>query len=150
MKRLPNWIFTCAIAVWNTTLFVPAEAQDYPNKAIRIVTSGIGGTPDFMSRLLAGGMSPTLGQPIVIDNRSSGLIPGQVVVAAPPDGYTLLVYGGTTWVGPLFQKAPSYDPLRDLAPISMITFSSHGARSPSVIAGQIRQATDCTSESPPR
>jgi tripartite-type tricarboxylate transporter receptor subunit TctC len=61
-----------------------------------------------------------LGQPVITENRSSGVIPGQIVSQAAPDGYTLLVYSSTLWIGPLMQQAP-YDAVKDFAPITLAT-----------------------------
>ena len=97
------------------------SAQDYPSKPIRIVSSGAGGPADFGARLVASGLSNALGQQVIVDNRSgSVVISSQIVATAPPDGYTLIFRGSTFWVLPLMEKAP-YDPLRDFAPISLVT-----------------------------
>ncbi len=93
-------------------------AQPYPSKPVRIVTSGVGGAGDVVSRLIAQGISPALGQQVIVDNRASGAIPVDVAVKAPPDGYTILIYGSTVWLGPyLRDNAP--DPLRDFAPVTL-------------------------------
>ena len=89
--------------------------QDYPNKPIRFVASGIGGGSDFTARLIGQGISANLGQSIIIENRS-GITQGEILAKAPPDGYTLLIAGGGVWISPLLQKT-GYDPLRDFAPI---------------------------------
>ena len=94
--------------------------QDYPSKPIRIITAAAGGGSDFVSRVIATGISGSLGQPVVIDNRTSGLVPNEAVFRSPPDGYTLLVNGGVVWISPLLQKVP-YDVLTDFAPVSLIT-----------------------------
>lgn len=65
----------------------------YPAKPIRIVTSDAGGGNDFVARLIAQGLTASLGQQGVVDNRPAGVIPGEIVSKARPDGYTLLVYG---------------------------------------------------------
>ncbi len=93
-------------------------SQEYPTKTIRLITTGVGGASDFTSRILAQGLSPLLGQPVVVDNRATGVIPGQTVAQAAPDGYTLLVNGSSFWVATLFQKTP-YDPIKDFAPITI-------------------------------
>src|SRR5262245_7363407 len=93
--------------------------QDYPIKPIRIVTSAAGGGGDFDSRQFAPAVSGALGQPVVIDNRGSALLIGEIVAKAPPDGYTLLVTGSGLWIGPMLQKA-RFDAVRDFAPISLI------------------------------
>lgn len=96
------------------------SGQDYPNKPIRLVTSGVGGGNDFVARLLAQGLTVSLGQQVIVDNRGSGTAPGQAVYQAPPDGYTLLMMSNNLWTGPLLYKAP-YDPVRDFAPIALPT-----------------------------
>lgn len=94
--------------------------QTYPNKPIRIVTAGVGGSNDLMSRVLAQGLAGLLGQEVVVDNRGGNVnVPAQIVAHAPPDGYTLLLYGSALWIGPFMQKA-SYDPVRDFLPISLV------------------------------
>jgi tripartite-type tricarboxylate transporter receptor subunit TctC len=95
-----------------------AAAQGYPDRPIRVVTSGVGGGLDVAARLIGPHLGNGLGQQVVIDNRASGVIPGEIVSRAAPDGHTLLFFGSTFWVGPLIQKAP-YDPVKDFAPISL-------------------------------
>lgn len=97
-----------------------ACAQDYPNKPIRIVTSEAGGGNDVQARLIAQGLAVAFGEQVIVDNRPSGVIPGETVAKAPPSGYTLLLYNNVLWTGPLLQSAP-YDTLRDFAPVVTIT-----------------------------
>jgi tripartite-type tricarboxylate transporter receptor subunit TctC len=96
----------------------PAAAQDQPSRPIRIVTTAVGGGGDFVARLLAQSISGPLGQPVIVDNRSAGVIVGELVSRAPPDGHTLLVNSNSFWTGPLLEKTP-YDPIRDFAPITL-------------------------------
>ena len=93
-------------------------AQNYPSKPLRIVTSGVGGAGDVTSRLIAQGIAPLLGQQVIVDNRASGPIPVDVAVKAPADGYTLLVYGSTVWLGP-YLRSNAPDPLRDFTPVTL-------------------------------
>jgi tripartite-type tricarboxylate transporter receptor subunit TctC len=95
-----------------------AHAQSYPSKPIRIVTAGIGGGNDWLSRVIAQGISGPLGQSVVVDNRGGGVIPGEVVSRAAPDGYTLLVMSSSLWIGELLRKTP-YDVRRDFVPITL-------------------------------
>ena len=97
-----------------------SHAQSYPTKSIRIHTAGAGAGADFVARLIAPEMSAALGQPIVIENRPTGFSLATGVSNAPPDGYTLLVTGGSLWTGPLFAEAP-YDVNRDFATIATLT-----------------------------
>jgi len=93
-------------------------AQGFPTRPMRIVTSTVGGTTDLVARLIAQGLTASLGQQVIVDNRPTGIIPGEIVVKAPPDGYTLLFHGGSLWLMPLLQKVP-FDPVKDLAPITL-------------------------------
>jgi len=101
------------------------HAQLQPGKPIRIVTSGIGGGTDFVSRQVATALTASLGRPVIVENRGSSVVPGDTVAKAQPDGHTLLVTsGGILWVMPLFQKVP-YDAVKDFAPVTTIaTFPS--------------------------
>ncbi len=95
-----------------------ALGQGYPGRAIRVITSPVGGGNDFPARLVAQGISPALGQQVIVDNRPTVLI-GEIVAKAPPDGYTLLVSGSPHWIGPLVEPT-NYDPINDFSPISII------------------------------
>ena len=101
-----------------------ASGQNYPDKPIRLITAGAGGGVDFSARLIAQGVSASLGQPVIVDNRGgSPIIPAQLVSKAPPDGYTLIFYSNGLWLLPLIQKNVPYDPARDFTPITMATSS---------------------------
>jgi tripartite-type tricarboxylate transporter receptor subunit TctC len=104
---------------------VAAPAQDFPVKPIRIVTSEPGGGGDIVARIIAQGMSGTFGQQVIVDNRS-GALPGEIVAKALPDGYTLLLHGGSFYLAPFMQKLP-YDVQRDF------TALTHCIRSPNVV-----------------
>src|SRR4051812_33906576 len=67
-------------------------AQDYPNKVIRIITSGAGGPGDIMARRIANGITGPLGQPVIVENRVP-VIAYELVAKAPADGYTLYYAG---------------------------------------------------------
>jgi tripartite-type tricarboxylate transporter receptor subunit TctC len=94
-------------------------AQNYPGKPIRIITSGIGGSADFVSRLIAQGISGPLEQQVIVENRASG-VTQEVVSKAPPDGYTLLFTSSSHWLLPLMRSVP-YDPVKDFSAITVIS-----------------------------
>jgi len=98
-----------------------ACGQAYPSKPIRIVTSGAGGNPDIVARLVAPGMSAALGKPIVVDNHPD-IIAAELVSKANPDGYILLVAGGTFIIGRLMKELP-YDPVREFSPVILLVIS---------------------------
>jgi tripartite-type tricarboxylate transporter receptor subunit TctC len=100
-----------------------ALAQTYPSRPIRIIVPGTGGGGDFAARLIGQGLSPVLGQPMVIENRPVGTIPGEIVSRAAPDGHTLLLSASTLWLAPLLQPNVPYDPVRDFTPVSLVTMS---------------------------
>ena len=111
------------IALVSVSTAVPcgaAAAQEFPTRPVRIVTSAVGGTTDLVARLIAQGLTSSLGQQVIVDNRPTGIIPAEIVVKAPPDGYTLLFAGSSLWMMPLLQKVP-FDPVKDLAPVTLAT-----------------------------
>jgi tripartite-type tricarboxylate transporter receptor subunit TctC len=93
-----------------------ASGQNFPNKPIRIVTSEAGGGNDVQARLIAQGLTGALGEQVIVENRPSGIIPGDIVSKAQPNGYTLLLYNNALWTGPLIQSTP-YDAVKDFSPI---------------------------------
>ena len=93
-----------------------AHAQTWPTKPVRIITAEPGTGNDLIARLIVSHLSSAFGQQFVVDNR--GLVAVEMVVKAAPDGYTLLSYGPPLWLTPLLRQV-SYDPLRDLAPITL-------------------------------
>jgi tripartite-type tricarboxylate transporter receptor subunit TctC len=102
-------------AIVSTTAF-DAASQAFPAKPVRFITAGVGGGNDFTARLIAPELSAGIGQPVVVDNRASSTVAAEAVAKAPPDGYALLVAGGSFTIGPLLQQTP-YDVLRDFAPV---------------------------------
>jgi tripartite-type tricarboxylate transporter receptor subunit TctC len=102
-----------------------ATAQDYPVRPVRIVTATPGGGNDYLARIIAPALGSVLGQQVIVDNRASRLV-GGIVARATPDGYTLVVGGGTMQFVPLMEKS-DYDLFKDFAPISQLE------RSPNVL-----------------
>ena len=76
-----------------------------------------------MARLVAQGMSPLLGQNMIIDNRPIGVIQAQIAAGAPPNGYTLLSCSNVLWIEPLMKETP-YDAVRDFVPITLTSRST--------------------------
>src|SRR5262245_31924652 len=95
------------------------SGQAYPTKPIRIITPEVGGGANLTTRLMAEGLAFSLGQPVVIENRPSVTI-AELLVRSNADGYTAGVAGSPAWIPPLLKQG-SWDPIRDLAPISWMT-----------------------------
>jgi tripartite-type tricarboxylate transporter receptor subunit TctC len=106
------------------SMALPAVAQNYPERPVRLVVPfSPGGQNDLVGRLWAQKVTPILGQ-VVVENRggAGGTIGSAEVARAKPDGYTLLLGNTTTVViNPVAMTRPTYDPLKDLTPVSIIT-----------------------------
>jgi tripartite-type tricarboxylate transporter receptor subunit TctC len=105
-----------------------ARAQDYPQRPIRMII-GLppGGSTDIMGRLLAAKLAERFSQQVVVDNRAgaSGIIGIELVAKSQPDGYTLMMAGGSFGtVSSLYSKL-SFDTTRDFAPIALFATSPY-------------------------
>jgi len=98
---------------------ISVGAQEYPVKPVRLVTAEVGGGHDLAARLIAQGLSTSLGQQFLVDNRAGAVIAGQYVARAAPDGYTLLIFGSSLWLSPFMRSNVPYDVMRDFAPIGL-------------------------------
>jgi len=121
MKRL--LLGACA-AVFATLIALPATAQNWPAKQVKmIVPFAAGSTPDIIARLITDYMQNKLGQPFVVENRAgaSGNTGTEAVAKAEPDGYTIgISIGGPLAINKiLFGKLP-YDPEKDLSLVTML------------------------------
>ena len=102
-----------------------AAANPYPARPVRLVVPfAAGGPSDIIGRLIAQKLTDTLVQPVVVDNRGSagGIVGFEIAARAVPDGYTLLLGGGSglTQNPSLYLKLP-YDGIRDFQPITQLT-----------------------------
>jgi tripartite-type tricarboxylate transporter receptor subunit TctC len=116
-KALHVLAFACAL------LPLQAAGQDWaPTKPVRIIVPVVGGTNDLVARLVAPKLQEAIGQSVIVENKggAGGNIGADMVAKAPPDGHMLLIgYNGPIAVNvSLFDKMP-YDPVRDLAPITL-------------------------------
>ena len=129
------------------------QAQDYPNRPVRIVVSfSAGGPTDIVGRLFAAKLSELLGQQFFVENKvgAGGNIGADQVAKSAPDGYTLLVATVSTHaINPgLYAKMP-YDPLKDFAPIAHVgitptTLNVH----PSVPAKDVKSLVELVKANP--
>ena len=99
------------------------HAQPYPGKPIRIITTDPAGAADIAARLISPTLTANLGQQVIIDNRpGAGSVTSiETVAKAAPDGYTLLLHGSPVWLMQFMRTNLPWDPLRDLAPVSLAT-----------------------------
>ncbi|KQU89751.1 ABC transporter substrate-binding protein [Variovorax sp. Root318D1] len=126
MRRL------CLAAGLAVLLAPPALAQTaYPAQPLKlIVPYPAGGATDTLARTIGQKLQEAWGQPAMVDNRpgAGGTIGNSFVAKAPPDGYTVLIGITALIQQPMLMEKLPYDPLKDLAPVTMI------ARSPSMLA----------------
>jgi tripartite-type tricarboxylate transporter receptor subunit TctC len=114
--------FAIVLVFMGALYCVPAAAQNYPSKLIRLVVGASAGSSiDVMARLVAPVLSKQLGQSVVVENHggASQVIGNDVVARSPPDGYTLAVVSAAFTVSPSFYKLP-YDPVKSFAPIAKL------------------------------
>jgi tripartite-type tricarboxylate transporter receptor subunit TctC len=110
--------------------FAPASAQNYPHRPVRVVVGfPAGGPTDVIARLVAQGLSDSLGQQFYVENvggAGGNTASGQVARVAP-DGYTIMAISTGFMVNPsLYAKVP-YDPIKDFAPVSLVAASPNVA-----------------------
>ena len=101
-----------------------ARLLAWPQKAVRIIVpQSPGGSTDAMARLLAARLGEALGQAVLIDNRpgAGSLVGTELAVRASPDGYTTLVVSSSITINPNMHAKLSFDPQRDLAPITQLS-----------------------------
>jgi tripartite-type tricarboxylate transporter receptor subunit TctC len=124
MNRLAVGLFglTLATSAWAA---VDLSAS-YPNRPVRMITGSPGSTSDIAARFVAQKLSERWGQQVVVDNRpgAGGIIGAEIGAKAAPDGYTLTVGQiGTHASAQFLFKKLAYDPVKDFAPISLMTIS---------------------------
>ena len=109
----------CAAAVASACCVMhAARGQQYPDRVVRIVTAEAGGGGDFVARVVAQGLTESLGQPVIVENRA-GVQSIEAVSRAQADGYTLLLHGSSIWLTPFLRESARWDPLMDFAPITI-------------------------------
>lgn len=115
----------CVAGLAIFALALPAQAQQWPVKPVRIIVPfGAGGGTDIQGRLLGQKFQQSMGQNFLIENRSgaSGLIGAEVAARSPADGYTVLFTTASLAVNMiLYSKRIKFDPLNDLVPVSWIS-----------------------------
>jgi tripartite-type tricarboxylate transporter receptor subunit TctC len=119
----------CTVCAFAIALFAmpgrAARAADYPTQTIKIIVPfPPGGGVDVVARMIAPRLSESLGQSVIVENRggAGGSVGATAVAQSPHDGYTLLLGTGSTHgTNPLVYTKLGYDPVRDFAPVALIT-----------------------------
>ncbi len=114
-------------AAFACTASLVAHAQDFPVRAITLVVPyPPGSATDNIARPLAQALGSILGQTVVIDNKAGaqGMVGGDFVARAKPDGYTLLASSSATFVGDALMKSIPHDPVKAFQPVSGIGATS--------------------------
>jgi tripartite-type tricarboxylate transporter receptor subunit TctC len=128
-KHSPHRLVFPALLAAALAMGSAAQAEDYPNRTIRIIVpTGAGGGYDVFGRIVADQLSPKLGQAVIVENRTgAGTIVGtKAAVDSQPDGYTLLVGGLSNIIfnAKLYEHL-SYDALKQLVPVAIIYKNSY-------------------------
>jgi tripartite-type tricarboxylate transporter receptor subunit TctC len=122
---------------------LPAQAQSYPAKPVRVIVPyAAGGNTDFVMRQIGAKLAPVFGQQVVVDNRPGGgtNIGSELVAKAPPDGYLLLMAGAANAINMTLFANPPYQTLRDLTPIVLCTTGANVLTAhPSVPARNLKE-----------
>ena len=116
MQRRNFLALLSVAAPWRAAL-----AQGFPSKPIRIVVPNApGGAADITARAVGEHMARTLGQPVIIENKpgAGGVVAGQAVATAVPDGTTLLLISSGTAVSQALFKSLPFDTLKSFAPVA--------------------------------
>ena len=118
-----DWTNT-AISLLALAVAAPAQAQQYPTRAARlIVASSPGSGVDIVSRIVAQKLAAGLGQQVVVDNRAGAgaNLGAEIAAKAPPDGYTLFMGTPAHAINASMYSGLHYDIVRDFAPVSLVT-----------------------------
>jgi tripartite-type tricarboxylate transporter receptor subunit TctC len=115
---------TILAALIGAAIALPAAAQEsFPSRPVRfVVPFAAGGPSDIIARIVAPRMAAVLGQPVVVENRAGagGVTGVDLIAKAPGDGYTFGIgSAGALAISPSLGRGTPYDPLRDLAPLTM-------------------------------
>ena len=112
----------------STAMLMPAVAQQYPTKPIKLILPfPTGGATDVMSRILAEKLTPRLGQTVIVENKPGAgtMLASEYVAKAPADGYTLLMAASSLVIAPSLYSKVNYDPIKDFTPVTQVAAVIH-------------------------
>lgn len=130
MRRKTRAVFALIVCVTVPQAGAQQKARDaYPNRPIHfLVPFTVGGGADIAARTIAQTLGDELGQQVVVDNRpgSGGVLGMEIAATSSPNGYTMVIGNiGTIAVAPAVYRKLRYDPVRDLAPITLLAHSPY-------------------------
>jgi len=127
VKNAPRRALLGAIAGAALLAVAPAAlGQAWPSKPIRLVVAApAGGTADIVARTLADGLTPLLGQTVIVDNKAGGLgaIATQDLLSSPRDGYSFLIAPNALVSEVPYVAKPRFDPFKDIRPLAELSRS---------------------------
>jgi len=106
----------------------PAAAQTWPTKPVRLVLGyAAGGAMDMSARVIAPILSESIGQPVVVENRTGGAanIAAEAVARSDPDGHTILFYADAYTIAPSLFSRLTYDPVKDFVHVTQMVSGAH-------------------------
>jgi tripartite-type tricarboxylate transporter receptor subunit TctC len=129
ISLLPTILTAACGVIFSSGAAAQAPSDGYPKQPIKIIVPfPAGGTSDVLARMVGQKLTEAWGQPVVVDNRTgaNGNIGADLVAKSKPDGYTLLLMdmGNLTISPSIYPKLP-FNPLTDLAPVTMLAYSPH-------------------------
>ena len=148
-----RFLMLCCACLIMPLLGTPAQAQAFPERAIRLVIPfPPGGGTDIAARLVGEKLAAVLKQPVVPENKpgANGVIASEFVARAAPDGYTLLVATGSGHAfAPALGVRLPFDPLKDFAPVALIgQFPTVLVVNPAVPARTMREFVEYARQNP--
>ena len=121
--KAAKFVLALVLGTWFLGSASAAQTPSFPERPIKMIVGfSAGGGTDVVARILAQKMSDTMGQSVVVENRTgaSGLIAAEAVAKSPPDGYTIMMGSQTTLaVAPTLYRRTGLDPARDFAGIAL-------------------------------
>ena len=124
---LSFWVLASALWIGGTAgsaSMAASPVAGYPSRALTLVCPfAVGGSADIMARLLAQKLGEALNVPVVVENRAGagGMVGATHVAKAKPDGHTLLLVTGAYPAAAALSTAPAFDPIKDMAMVSLVT-----------------------------
>ena len=147
-----TWTWVCAVGLSMLGWTVPANAQPYPNKPVKLVVGyAAGGAVDIIARTVGQNMSGAMGQPVVVENKPGAgtNIAVKSVIAADPDGYTLMMAANALAANMSLYQPQPFDAEKDVVAVSLVgRVPVVIAANPAVPYGNVKQLIDSAKGKP--